>query len=100
VACAHEGVKKYLGGTLPLLLGLPNIVDTSPMTHQRKPTISKLIATLLPNAPYAEQLEAQQNFRDFLAVAYRMYLRLEEERKSDRAGDKNTEDDTVKGIPQ
>ena len=97
---SHEGVKKYPAGPLPLLLDLPNIADTSPMIHQRKPTISKLIATLLPEAPCAEQLEAQQNFRDFLAVAYRMYLRLEEERKSNLPGDKITEDDTVKGIPQ
>jgi hypothetical protein len=66
----------------------------------RKPTISKLIATLLPDAPYAEQLEAQQNFRDFLAVAYRMYLRLEEERISNRPGDKITENDTVNGMSQ
>lgn len=70
------------------------------MTHQQKPTISKLIVTLLPDAPYAEQLEAQQNFRDFLGVAYRMYIRLDEERKANRAGDKIAEGDTVKGIPK
>ncbi len=67
------------------------------MIDQRKPTISKLIAALLPDAAYEEQLEAQQNFRDFLAVAYRMYRRLEEERRSLARDDKTAEGDTVNG---
>ncbi len=70
------------------------------MIIEQKPTISKLIIALLPDASSEEQLEAEQNFRDFLAVAYRMYLRLEEERKSNRPRDKITEDDTVNGNSQ
>lgn len=70
------------------------------MIQQRKPTTSKLIAALLPDTPYEEQLEAQENFRDFLAVAYRMYRRLEEERESLRRRDKIAEDDTVNGQSQ
>lgn len=93
-------MRTYPAGTLPLLLDLPNIADTSPMIHQQKPIIAKLIAKLLPDAPYAEQLEAQQYFRDFLAVAYRMYLRLEEERKSNGPSDKMANNDRVERTPQ
>jgi len=70
------------------------------MIHGQKPAISRLIAALLPNAAYEEQLEAQQNFRDFLAVAYRMHLRLEEEKRSTAQGDKIEGGDTVNGNSQ
>lgn len=71
------------------------MADALAMIHQPKPTISKLIAALLPSAPYEEQLEAHENLRDFLAVAYRMYLRLSEERTFPRHRDKFAEGDTV-----
>ncbi len=50
-------------------------------THDQRPTVSRLIVSLMPEASLEEQLEAEQNLNEFLSVAYRMYLRLEAEGK-------------------
>ncbi|MBI3894340.1 MAG: hypothetical protein HY313_00265 [Acidobacteria bacterium] len=85
------------GGKKAPLLGLSRRHYVVRMSEQQTPTVSPLIQSLLPDATVEEQLEAQQNFREFLAVAYRMHLRLQAEKEASR--DKKTEGDTVNDAP-
>jgi hypothetical protein len=59
------------------------------------PEIAEVVRTWMPEASDDELKEATVNLRRYLAVIYRIVLRLEAEGKLSAGRDKSTPDDTV-----
>ncbi|MBI2755075.1 MAG: hypothetical protein HYX46_16395 [Betaproteobacteria bacterium] len=69
------------------------------MHNLTRPLVAKFIEMRLPNASPEEQIKATEDLREFLAVAYRVYLRLKREGKLPQPRDKLPPPDTVEGPP-
>ena len=59
------------------------------------PEIAEIVQHWMPNASEEELKEATVNFRAYLAVLYRIFLRLEAEGRLDEICDFPEEDDRV-----
>ena len=62
------------------------------------PEIAEIVRHWMPNASDEELKEATVNFRAYLAVLYRIFLRLEAEGRLDEICDFPEEDDRVKEL--
>lgn len=56
--------------------------------NQPNDHISPLVERLLPNASPADKIDATENLRAYVAVLYRIFCRLESERKPPGGRDK------------
>lgn len=63
---------------------------------KQPPEIAEIVRHWMPNASEEELKEATVNFRAYLAVLYRIFLRLEAEGRLDEICDFPDEDDRVK----
>ncbi|MEF8699271.1 MAG: hypothetical protein V5B33_08080 [Candidatus Accumulibacter sp. UW20] len=59
--------------------------------NQPNDDISPLAKRLLPNASQAEKIHATENIRAYVAVLYRIFHRLESEKKLSGGRDKKAE---------
>lgn len=70
------------------------------ISHMKKrepiPEIATVVRRWMPEASDEELKEATINLRRYLAVVYRIFLRLEAEGKLPKPRDNSGEDDTVK----
>ena len=70
--------------------------QTSGMKENKNiPEIAEIVRHWMPNASEEELKEATVNFRAYLAVLYRIFLRLEAEGRLDEICDFPEEDDRV-----
>ena len=71
-------------------------LQTSEMKENKNiPEIAEIVRHWMPNASEEELKEATVNFRAYLAVLYRIFLRLEAEDRLDEICDFPEEDDRV-----